>query len=53
MKMIKRMGWLGLSLAFTTMMSACSSGSSAEAPSTGGRRLLRYRFSRIVSSTVR
>ncbi|MEK4849141.1 extracellular solute-binding protein [Paenibacillus sp. FSL H7-0756] len=40
MKMINKMGWLGLSLAFTTLMSACSSGNSAEAPSTGGKTVL-------------
>lgn len=39
MKM-KKMGFLGMILAFTTVMTACSSGSSAEAPSTDGKTVL-------------
>ncbi|ETT77119.1 extracellular solute-binding protein [Paenibacillus sp. FSL R7-277] len=40
MKMKKKMGFLGMILAFTTVMTACSSGSSAEAPSTDGKTVL-------------
>ncbi|MEK3790515.1 extracellular solute-binding protein [Paenibacillus sp. FSL R7-0204] len=35
-----KMGFLGMSLAFTTVMTACSSGNSAEAPSTDGKTVL-------------
>ncbi|NQX46502.1 extracellular solute-binding protein [Paenibacillus tritici] len=35
-----RKSWLGMGFAFTTLMTACSPGGSAEAPSTGGKTVV-------------